>query len=154
MIPCDQWNNMTDEERRLHHIRVRAYFLYLKRKEEGRPGTPEGDWCAAEAEYDRKREINDIWRKACGNASLEGRAYLFTFYYLALLQDMWPRDIKELTPLPSNPSLRKQLGKSVGLAVMKAEYKIPDDVTTFGALVKALKKAATPDRSRHTIRWP
>ncbi len=37
----------TDED-----IRLRAYYLFLERKREGRPGSAEDDWRLAEAEPD------------------------------------------------------------------------------------------------------
>ncbi len=43
-----QWNELSYEEARRFLIQENAYFIYERRMREGKPGTPEEDWAAAE----------------------------------------------------------------------------------------------------------
>lgn len=128
---------MSQEERHLHCIRVRAYFLALKRQKEGIDSDPEADWLAAEYEEDRSDECYVISKKIEAADATE-QIRLTVLLRASRCLNMKPSEVTADTRLPVEhlANICRGTGHS----------HVPVGVHTVGELTKSLQSLPLPAR--------
>jgi hypothetical protein len=144
-LPREEWYAMTPEKQRLHKIKVRAYFLNEQRQKDGTAGTPESDWAAAEWETNRAEEADMLYSKSRNCSDMGEQIRFSVLYHICNILVMRSGDINDQTPLPTDKETRVRLSYYIGWRVSNSVYRIPDDITTVGSLIEAVKKTTIRD---------
>jgi hypothetical protein len=132
---------MVSDGLREKYIKDAAYFAWLNRTREGKPGGEHDDWAVGRLEALRHFEMADLCARLLHCGDVGKKIELAVMFFAAEAVGWRIEPIDRETPLPNEREKVKNVWRQASFAATNLDFPFPQGVWRVGEMIEALKDA-------------